>query len=57
MVCSSTAGSDDAIRNAIERVGQSVLNMDWLEIVETRGHLEDGKVAHCSSHLRIIVLT
>ena len=41
----STMGSDDAVRNAIEKASKSVRNIHWLEVVETRGLVELGKVA------------
>ncbi|WP_018233335.1 dodecin [Thioalkalivibrio thiocyanodenitrificans] len=50
---SSTSGSDDAIRTAIERASKTVRNMDWFEVVETRGHIEDGKIAHWQVTLKI----
>lgn len=43
---SSTTGTDDAIRNAISKASESVRNMDWYEVVESRGHIEDGIIAH-----------
>ena len=46
LVGSSTEGSDKAIKNALARAGESVRNMDWFEVVETRGHIVDGAVAH-----------
>lgn len=50
---SSTSGSDDAIHTAIERASKTVRNMDWFEVVETRGHIEDGKIAHWQVTLKI----
>jgi dodecin len=46
LVGSSTASTDDAIRNAIDAAQQTVRHMDWFEVVETRGHIVDGKIAH-----------
>jgi dodecin len=46
LVGSSTVGSDDAIRNAIETAAKTLRHVDWFEVVETRGHVKDGKVAH-----------
>ena len=43
---SSTSGADDAIRTAIERASKTVKNIRWFQVVETRGHVEGGKVAH-----------
>lgn len=46
LVGSSTVGSDDAIANAVAKAGESVDSLRWFEVVETRGHIESGKIAH-----------
>ncbi|MCW8847863.1 MAG: dodecin family protein [Sedimenticola sp.] len=46
LVGSSTESSDKAVENALAHAAKSVRNMDWFEVVETRGHIADGKVAH-----------
>ncbi|MCG7877187.1 MAG: dodecin family protein [Candidatus Thiodiazotropha taylori] len=46
LVGSSQTSSDDAIRNAIARAGETIDNMNWFEVVETRGHINNGQVAH-----------
>lgn len=53
LVGSSTTSTDDAINNAIERASKTLRNMDWFEVVETRGHLQNGKVAHYQVKLKI----
>lgn len=53
IVGSSASGTDDAIRNAIERASKSIRHMDWFEVTETRGHIQDGKVAHYQVKLKI----
>ena len=53
LVGSSTKGIDDAIRNAIMRASQTLTHLDWFEVVDTRGHIEDGKVAHFQVTLRV----
>ena len=53
LVGSSTAGTDDAIRNAIETAALTIRNIDWFEVVESRGHVKDGKVAHYQVTLKI----
>lgn len=53
LVGSSSKGTDAAIQNAISRAGKTIRNLDWFEVVETRGHVEDGKVAHYQVRLRI----
>ena len=41
---SSAQGVDDAIRNAVETAAKTLRNLEWFEVVETRGHIEDGRV-------------
>lgn len=43
---SSTSGSDEAVRAALEKASQTVRNIRWFKVVETRGHIENGKIAH-----------
>ena len=43
---SSSSGIEDAVNTAIERASETVRNMQWFEVVETRGHIRDGKVAY-----------
>lgn len=53
LVGSSETGTDDAIRNAIGKASLSVKHMDWFEVVETRGHIMDGKIAHYQVTIRV----
>jgi flavin-binding protein dodecin len=53
LVGSSTVGSDDAIRNAIETASRTLRHLDWFEVVSTRGHIADGKVAHFQVTLKV----
>jgi flavin-binding protein dodecin len=50
---SSTVGSDDAIRNAVEVAAKTLRNLDWFEVVESRGHIADGKIAHWQVTLKV----
>ena len=43
---SSPTGIEDAVQTALAKDSESVRNIHWFEVVETRGHVEDGKVAH-----------
>jgi flavin-binding protein dodecin len=43
---SSPAGIEAAVSTAIAKADETVRNMQWFEVVETRGHIQDGKVAH-----------
>ncbi len=53
IVGSSKIGVGDAIKNAIAECGRTVKNMSWFEVVETRGHIMDGEVAHFQVTLKI----
>jgi flavin-binding protein dodecin len=53
LVGSSTTGTDDAIRNAIETAAKTLRHIDWFEVLETRGHVADGKVAHFQVTLKV----
>lgn len=53
LVGSSTKSSDDAIHNAIQRASKTLRNIGWFEVLETRGHVENGKVAHFQVKLNI----
>ncbi len=53
LVGSSARGTDQAIQNAISRASKTLRNLDWFEVVETRGHLVDGKVAHWQVKLKL----
>ena len=53
IVGSSTDGSDTAIRNALAKAGETIKHIDWFQVVETRGHVVDGKVAHFQVTLKI----
>ena len=43
---SSATGIEDAVNNAIAKASESVRNIQWFNVVETRGHVQDGKVAY-----------
>ncbi len=44
LVGSSSQGLEPAIENAIARAGQTLKNLDWFEVKEIRGNIQDGKV-------------
>lgn len=50
---SSTKSSDDAIRCAIERASKTLRNLNWFEVTETRGHVENGAVVHWQVTLKL----
>lgn len=46
IVGSSTVSMEDAISSAIAKAHETIRNIQWFEVVETRGHVVDGKVAY-----------
>jgi flavin-binding protein dodecin len=50
---SSPAGVKEAIDTAIAKASQSLRNLDWFEVVDIRGYIDEGKVAHYQVTLKI----
>ena len=53
IVGSSETSIDDAIKLAIVQASKTIRNMDWFEVTQTRGHIENGKVGHFQVTLKI----
>lgn len=53
VVGSSSTSIEDAIEGAIARAAKTVREIGWFEVKETRGHVENGKVAHYQVTLRV----
>jgi dodecin len=53
LVGSSEKSTDDAIQNAISRASKTIREMKWFEVVQTRGHIENGSVRHYQVTLRV----
>ena len=53
LVGSSPAGVDAAINNAIARASETMRNLEWFEVTDTRGHIVDGRVAHTQVTVKI----
>ncbi|MCW8833762.1 MAG: dodecin family protein [Colwellia sp.] len=53
IVGTSPNSIEEAIQNAISETSHSVSNLDWFEVVETRGHIVDNKVAHFQVTIKI----
>ncbi len=43
---SSPKSVEDAVNTAIAKAAETVRNIQWFKVIETRGHVVDGKVAH-----------
>jgi dodecin len=53
IVGSSETSVEEAINVAIEQASKSIRRMDWFEVIQTRGHIVDGKVGHFQVTLKI----
>jgi hypothetical protein len=50
---SSTESIEAAVKNAVERANDTVRNMRWFEVTDTRGHIAEGTVAHWQVTVKI----
>jgi flavin-binding protein dodecin len=53
LVGSSAVSIEDAVNQAVERAAKTLRHMGWFEVVETRGHIEAGKIAHWQVTVKI----
>ena len=50
---SSTVGLQEAIENAITRASKTIRNMRWFQVAETRGHIDNQKVAYWQVTIKV----
>jgi flavin-binding protein dodecin len=50
---SSATSVEDAIQTAIARADKTIRNMHWFQVIDTRGHIEDGKVLHWQVTIKV----
>ena len=53
VVGTSKKSIEDAIQNAVSRMSKTVKNLDWFEVVSTRGYLDEGAVRYYQVTLEI----
>jgi dodecin len=53
LVGSSETSTDDAIRAAVERASKTLKHLRWFEVVQTRGQIDDQRVAHFQVTLKV----
>ncbi len=53
LVGSSSDTVEDAIQKAVAKAAETVRNLRWFQVVDTRGHIEEGRVAHWQVTLKI----
>jgi len=53
IVGSSTIGPDDAVKRAVARAAQTIRQLRWFQVVDTRGHIEANAIAHWQVTVKI----
>ena len=53
LVGSSADSIEDAVQNAISKASKSLRNLRWFEVLETRGQIEEGKIAHWQVTIKV----
>jgi flavin-binding protein dodecin len=53
IVGTSHEGVDQAIRNGVSRASRTLRNLDWFEVTQVRGHIEDGEIKHWQVGLKV----
>ena len=53
IVGTSVKSIDDAIQNAISRASTTLKHLRWFEVIETRGHLDNGRIHHYQVTLKV----
>lgn len=50
---SSQVGIEDAVSKAIAKANETVRNLRWFRVVDTRGHIVDGVVQHWQVTIKV----
>jgi dodecin len=53
IVGSSPDSIDDAVRSGIDRAAKTLRNLDWFQVTEIRGQLQDGQVGHYQVTMKV----
>ena len=53
LVGSSSQSIEDAIKNALDTASKTLRNLDWFEVTDTRGHINNGKVEYFQVTLKL----
>jgi len=53
LVGSSPTSIEDAINNALAEASKSLKHLEWFEVTETRGHIENGRAAHFQVTIKV----
>lgn len=50
---SSESSMEDAVRMAVAKAAETIRHLRWFEVTDTRGHLEDNRIAHWQVTVKI----
>lgn len=53
LVGSSKVSIEDAVQNALKQAAETIDNLRWFEVVETRGQIVDGSVAYWQVTIKV----
>ena len=53
IVGSSAVSVDDAIKGALARAAKTLHNLDWFEVTNIRGHIENNQLSHYQVTLKV----
>jgi flavin-binding protein dodecin len=53
LVGTSPESIEKAVENALARATATIRNLRWFEVVETRGHIQDGKIDHWQVTIKV----
>ncbi|GAQ51102.1 dodecin [Streptomyces acidiscabies] len=53
IVGTSPESVDQAVRNGVARASRTLRNLDWFEVTQVRGQIENGEVAHWQVGLKV----
>jgi flavin-binding protein dodecin len=53
IVGTSEEGVDAAIRNGLARAAQTLRHLDWFEVTQIRGHVDEGDIQHFQVGLKV----
>ncbi|PCJ31638.1 MAG: hypothetical protein COA90_05620 [Gammaproteobacteria bacterium] len=50
---SSAESSDQAIKNAIAKASETLNNIHWFQVIDTRGYIENGGVKYWQMTIKV----
>jgi hypothetical protein len=53
LIGTSEVSTEEAIQNALARASKTVRNMRWMQVLETRGHVENGRVSQWQVTIKV----